>query len=191
MIHWVPPILLVDNNILLHIINIFAKYSCVSFLGNAPYMRNEVLLLFYPIQSIPQVSVTYIYEMLTCRCPSTLGYQAISRSNHYDVIKWKHFPHHWPFVRGIHRSPVNSPHKGQWRGALMSSLICTQINGWVNNREAGDLRRNRAHYDVIVMCWVTHKFVSKLTTIGSDNGLSPGWRQAIIWTNDGILLIGP
>ena len=45
----------------------------------------------------------------------------------------------------------NSPHKGQWRGALMFSLICARINGWVNNGEAGDLRRNRAHYDVIVM----------------------------------------
>ena len=49
------------------------------------------------------------------------------------------------------RSPVNSPHKGQWRGALMFSLICARINGWVNNGEAGDLRRHRAHYDVIVM----------------------------------------
>ena len=39
----------------------------------------------------------------------------------------------------------------QWRGALMFSLICVWINGWVNNREAGDLRRYRAHYDVIVM----------------------------------------
>ena len=48
-------------------------------------------------------------------------------------------------------SPVNSLHKGQWRGALMFSLICVWINGWVNNREAGDLRRYRAHYDVIVM----------------------------------------
>ena len=70
---------------------------------------------------------------------------------HDDVIKWKHFPRYWPFVRGIHRSPVNSPHKGQWRGALMFSLICVWINGWVNNREAGDLRRYRAHYDVNVM----------------------------------------
>ena len=48
-------------------------------------------------------------------------------------------------------SPVNSPHKGQWRGALMFTLICARINGWVNNREAGDLRRYRPHYDVIVM----------------------------------------
>ena len=70
---------------------------------------------------------------------------------HDDVIKWKKFPSYWPFVRGIHRSPANSPHKGQWRGALMFSLICARINGWVNNGEAGDLRRHRAHYDVIVM----------------------------------------
>ena len=72
---------------------------------------------------------------------------------HDDVIKWQHFPRYWPFVRGIHGSPVNSPHKGQWRGALMFSLICTWIKGWINNREAGDLRRHRAHYDydVIVM----------------------------------------
>ena len=47
--------------------------------------------------------------------------------------------------------PVNSPHNGQWRGALMFTLICARINGWVNNREAGDLRRHRCHYDVIVM----------------------------------------
>ena len=66
---------------------------------------------------------------------------------HDDVIKGKHFPRNWPFVRGIHRSPVNSPHRGQWRVAL----ICAWINASVNNREAGDLRRHRFHYDVIVM----------------------------------------
>ena len=76
---------------------------------------------------------------------------------HDDVIKWKHFPRYWPFVRGIHRSPVNSPHKGQWRGALIFSLICVRINGWVNNRDAGDLRRHHSHYDVTVMivCIIT------------------------------------
>ena len=68
-----------------------------------------------------------------------------------DVIKWKHFPRNWPFVREIHRSPVNFPLKGQWRGALMFSLIYAWINDWVNNREAGDLRRQHGHYDVIVM----------------------------------------
>ena len=68
-----------------------------------------------------------------------------------NVIKWKHFPRYWPFVRWIHQSPANPPRKGQWRGALMLSLICAWINDWVNNREAGDLKRHRAHYDVIVM----------------------------------------
>ena len=76
------------------------------------------------------------------------------RRMHDDVIKWKHFPRYWPFVRGIHRLLVNSPQKGEWCGALMFSLICVWINGWVNNREAGDLRRDRAHYEVIVMVWI-------------------------------------
>ena len=66
-----------------------------------------------------------------------------------------YIPRYWPFVWGIHRSPVNSPHKGQWRGVLIFSLICSWINFWVNNREAGDFRRYRAHYDVTVMDWIS------------------------------------
>ena len=52
-------------------------------------------------------------------------------------------------------------------------------------------------YDLEDISWlthwgrVTHICVSKLTSIGSDNSLSPGRRQAIIWTNTGILFIGP
>ena len=139
-------------------------------------------------------------------------------SEYDDVIKWKHFPRCWPFVRGIHRLPVinnfggrvckyetlvcgyyttkdghahkmtikrlriwwrhqvetfsallafcagNSSvtgdfpayiciyiYKGQWRRALMFSLICSWTNSWTNNEDAGDLRRHRAHYDVTVM----------------------------------------
>ena len=70
---------------------------------------------------------------------------------HDDVTQWKHFPLYWPFVRGIHRSPVNSPNKGQWRAALMYSLICARTNVWANHRDTGDLRRHRAHYEVTVM----------------------------------------
>ena len=51
----------------------------------------------------------------------------------------------------FYQSPANYPHKGQWHGALMFSFICDWINSWVHNREAGDLRRHRAHFDVIVM----------------------------------------
>ena len=70
-----------------------------------------------------------------------------------DVVRWKHFPRYWPFVQRIHRLPVNSPHKGQWCGILMFSLICTWTNSWVNNWDAGDLRHHRIHYNVTVMYW--------------------------------------
>ena len=89
---------------------------------------------------------------------------------HDEVIKWKHFPRHWPFVRGIHRSPVNSPHKGQCRGALVFSLICVWKGGWVNNRETGDFRRHRTHYDVIVMTYIycTHLYSSGNIGVKTD-----------------------
>ena len=63
--------------------------------------------------------------------------------HHDDFIKWRQFP--------SHRSPVNSPHKGQWRGTLMFFLVGVWINSWANNVEAGDLSRHHAHYDVTVM----------------------------------------
>ena len=86
----------------------------------------------------------------------------ISFSKHDDVIKWIPFPRYWPFARGIHRSPVNSPHKGQRRGALIFSVISAQINDWVNNREAGGLRRIRLHYDVTVMDNFVHFILPRL-----------------------------
>ena len=75
---------------------------------------------------------------------------------HDDVIKWKYIPRNWPFVQGIHRSPVNSPHKGQCRRALMCSLIWAWINGRVVSREAGVWKRHRTHYDVTVMISSPH-----------------------------------
>ena len=71
---------------------------------------------------------------------------------------WRHHMETFSVLLAIcaGNSPVNSPHKDQWRGALMFSLICVWINGWVNNREAGDLRRYHAHYDVTVMKHKTH-----------------------------------
>ena len=92
-------------------------------------------------------AVAYIHD----RSTQMIHSNAFCCMKHDDVIKWQHFPRYWPFVRGIHRSPVKSPHKGQWRGALMFSVICVWINDWVNNHEAGDLRRYCAHYDVTVM----------------------------------------
>ena len=74
----------------------------------------------------------------------------VPKRSHDDVVKWKHFPRYWPSEKGIHWSLVNSPHQGQWREALMFSLICVWTNGWANHRNAGGLRRHRAHYDVVV-----------------------------------------
>ena len=74
-----------------------------------------------------------------------------TQQKHDDVIRWKHFPRYWPFVRGIDRSSVNSPHTDLLLGALMCSSICVGINSWVSNSDAGDFRRRRAHYGVTVI----------------------------------------
>ena len=76
---------------------------------------------------------------------------AVTPSLNHDDVKWKQFQRYWTFVSGFHRSPVDFPHKGQWRRALMFSLICAWTNGWAYNRDAGDLRRHRAHYGATVM----------------------------------------
>ena len=105
---------------------------------------------------------------------------------HDDVINCKHFPRYWPFVRGIHRSPVNSLHKGQWRGALIFSLICVCINDWVNNRDASDLRRYRAHYDVTIMLDIIYKTAYSLRQ--SPNHIS---KTAILHTATTRLFLSP
>ena len=98
------------------------------------------------------------------RRSTLMTYYLVTIKSLDDVIKWENFPRYWPFVRGIRRSPVNSPHKGQWRGALMFSLNCVCR---VNNREAGDLRPYRAHYDVIVI----------ETTDENDDNVSKSWHH--------------
>ena len=88
--------------------------------------------------------------MYTCR------FREIKHGKYLVVLTWwRHqmetFSALLALCAGNSPVPVNSPHKGQWRGALMFTLICARINDWVNTREAGDLRRHLDHYDVIVM----------------------------------------
>ena len=83
----------------------------------------------------------HLYSILESECLKLS--LDIAKTAHYDVIKRKHFPRYTPFGRGTHRSPVDSPHKRQWRRALMFSLTCVLTNAWANNREAGDLTRHR------------------------------------------------
>ena len=83
---------------------------------------------------------------------------------------WRHqngnFPRYWPFVPGIHQSPVNSPHKGQWRGAFIFSLICNRINSWVKKLwcwwfETPSCPLWRHRYDCCILISTSLKFIPK------------------------------
>ena len=73
-----------------------------------PALIDDILGVW--LSNVWGVSLHMVSSPIACSCGCKL-------EDHDDVIKWKHFPCYWPFVRGIHRSPVNSPHKGLWRGA--------------------------------------------------------------------------
>ena len=98
----------------------------------------------------------------------------ISKRCNYSYIYpwWRHqmqvfFQRYWPFVREIHRSPGISSDKGQWRGDLMFSLVCPWINGWVNDREAGDFRRHRTHYEITLMVYPVTSSLIGTWTVGA------------------------
>ena len=79
-------------------------------------------------------------------------YQPRKHSFEWPVLycKYQYFVMRW-YSRTMYWWPVDSPHKGQRRGALIFSLIFPWTNGCANNRDAGDLRSYRAHYNVAVM----------------------------------------
>ena len=102
-----------------------------------------------------------IFDVHTCImsvCKAWWQHKTEVNNSHADVIKWKPFPRYWSFLRGIHRRPLNSPHKGQWCRALMFPLICAWTKAWVNNRDADDLRRHHAYYDNMIH-WRYHSTV--------------------------------
>ena len=122
--------------------------------------------------------VTHFIQILILRFVFTMAHQcwriAGFHHTHDDVINGNIF-RVTGHLCGEFRSPVNSPHKGQWRAALMFSLICARLNGWVNNGEAGDLRHHRAHYDVTVM------------SVNNADSISMSWRshamQSLMFSN--------
>ena len=90
----------------------------------------------------------------------SIGYSGAKHqyfAQYFHISWWRHqmeiFSASLALCAGKSPIPGNSLHKGQWHWALMFSLICAWINDWINNREAGDLRRHRGHYDVNVMLW--------------------------------------
>ena len=99
-----------------------------------------------------------------------------SRPTNHDLhyAWWRHQMETFSALLAIcaGNSSVTS-HKGQWHGALMFPLICAWINALVNNRDAGDLRRHRAHYDVTAMVpwgsfiymYISYEFWADLFTL--------------------------
>ena len=110
---------------------------CWSKLLERARLTRQTLLLRSQKSSWPDTSTT-----------SLCWYDRVDETLHDDVIKWKHFPRYWHFVGGIHRSTVDSFHKGQWRGAFVFSLM----GAWTS----GDLRHHGTHCDITVMISVRH-----------------------------------
>ena len=100
----------------------------------------------------PALPLAKIIATVACRnCNIELSESRNNGSDHNVVIAWKYFPRYRPFVRGMHRSPVNSLHHASDVELWYFLWSVPSINSWVNNREAGDVRRHRAHYNIIVM----------------------------------------
>ena len=125
------------------------------------YRPHKVLLItrfMWPTWGPPRADTTQVGPMLA---PWIFLSGEPNLCPKQEILWWRDqmgiFPRYWPFVRGIHRSTVNSPHKDQWRRDLIFSLLCAWINGWVNNRETGDLRCYRAHYGVTVILGLNKK----------------------------------
>ena len=90
--------------------------------GNKPY---EVMMLAVRIGT--KIMGMWGYFTPFADLATSLEYCSFYYSKatcHDDVIIWNHFPRYWPFVKGIHLSSVDSPHRGKWRGALIFLLIC-------------------------------------------------------------------
>ena len=103
----------------------YSWWTRVIVLYDFTYHQNTLSILRLHMVTTPyHTHISYIYILHDAKIVCHVSQCFRQEIFHDDVIKWKHFPRNWPFVRGIHRSPVDSPHKSQWRGALMFYLIC-------------------------------------------------------------------
>ena len=103
---------------------------------------------------LPELSVWRPHKNLILKCwfrvYTGLGHRCAFRC-HYDVTQWRRLLRYRPFAMGIHRWPMDSPHKGPVAQTLMFSLMIVQTNSWIIRPVPGDLRRHCAHCDVIIM----------------------------------------
>ena len=115
---------------------LWQSYYCFSV--SEATLKNRVINSYeFPIIIMFSVQNPTIFAHKYDKIPPLRSLPVINYIDHDDVIKWKHFPRYWPFVRGIHRSPVTSPHKGQLRGALifffdlrLNKRLSKQSWGW-------------------------------------------------------------
>ena len=147
------------------------KYRSICYMVNCMYTRHDYLFIkqeywfisFYHIRLHNchfyewQLLMKSLRRWHRKRCFKHSSRHALcdelvlTHASHDDVIKWKHFRVTGPLC-GEFTGPRWIPHtKASDAELWFFSLICAWINGWVSNRKAGDLRRYRAHYDVIVM----------------------------------------
>ena len=86
-------------------------YSCAGYVYDSSHFRCDVCFIYDKTTPL----VTMKTSNSTSSSMPEINMNTGEVNCHDDVIKWKHIPRYWPFERGIHRSPVNSQHKGQWR----------------------------------------------------------------------------
>ena len=92
------------------LLRVFPSFWCL--VGFPPVLLPSRLPNFKANLTTPMNLGSILWDLT--RSYSKTSYRILNDVScyHDDVIKWKHFPRYWPFVRGIHRSPVNFPHKG-------------------------------------------------------------------------------
>ena len=118
-----------------------ALFYASIFFDNRKLMKTRSLLFIPTLKNIGTQAQGKLnmYHLLTsslliCNICMAITTICVHSCAHDDVIKRKHFLRYWPFVWGIRRSPVNSPHKGQWRGALIFSLNWAWTNEWMGKQ---------------------------------------------------------
>ena len=131
-------------------VSVFSQLSIIQYVGLCVFSLHISFVMIERIYILCLIIIIKSEVWTITHCLG-LGHETIVCAVCLSIFLWKHLSRNWSFVKRIHRSLVDSPHKGQWRGALIFSLIFAWTNGWANNRDAGDLKRHRTHYDITVI----------------------------------------
>ena len=92
--------------------DIFSEFVLDLIDSQKEYRPNQVSWIFSKILMASDLLLMVGYFLLSCSCFESWWRHQMEKNRH------------WPFVRGIHRSPVNFPHKGQWHGSLVFFYLC-------------------------------------------------------------------